>query len=519
VPPYIAMRSNSARWTSGRLALTVLRPNSSVSIAENGEQADRPARARDHRPVGRTGTPRSRRVLRSTRVSGPSTGLSVAAGAALVASAALVLLGLTVIGGADQDTTSASIVTVAQLPAETCSITGPVRHLTVAEAANADAIVSSSMAASNESSRAARIALMTAMTESGLQDLDSRGPGLARAVPRSAPRRVGGPRPRSWTRPTPPMRSSPALSVPHWQQIAPWLAAEHVQHSADPMGPTTNRTGYLPARSSPRSSPMATPREPAGKAPAGTRRQRDGHGLPSGVRRSGGHTTKARRGRQLRPRAARKAVCVGRRRAGAYDCSGLTMAAWASVGVALAHASSVQQTEGVAVTAAQLVPGDLVLVPGSDSPGPGLAGHVGIYLGDGLVRLCHRHPVRRRRPDLGHLRLWRLDRTSRSGPRRVTAANQQRKRSQAMNVSPNTTGLPGISELENIVGALLTIALIASLAGLVISAIVWAIGNHSVNPVLAGRGKTGVLVAFVAAALTGGAVTLINFFFGAGSHL
>ena len=43
-----------------------------------------------------------------------------------------------------------------------------------------------------------------------------------------------------------------------------------------------------------------------------------------------------------------------------------------------------------------------------------------------------------------------------------------------MNVSPNTTGLPGITELETIVGALLTIALIASLAGLVISAIVWA---------------------------------------------
>ena len=88
-----------------------------------------------------------------------------------------------------------------------------------------------------------------------------------------------------------------------------------------------------------------------------------------------------------------------------------------------------------------------------------------------------------------------------------------------MNVSPNTTGLPGISELENIVGALLTIALIASLAGLVISAIVWAIGNHSVNPVLAGRGKTGVLVAFVAAALTGGAVSLIDFFFSAGARL
>jgi len=89
----------------------------------------------------------------------------------------------------------------------------------------------------------------------------------------------------------------------------------------------------------------------------------------------------------------------------------------------------------------------------------------------------------------------------------------------SVSVSPNTSGLPGISELDNIVGALLTIGLVASLAGLVISAIVWAIGNHSVNPVLAGRGKTGVLVAFIAAALTGGAVTLINFFAGAGSHL
>ena len=88
-----------------------------------------------------------------------------------------------------------------------------------------------------------------------------------------------------------------------------------------------------------------------------------------------------------------------------------------------------------------------------------------------------------------------------------------------VDVSPNTTGLPGIQELQNIVGALLTIGLIGLLAGLALSAIVWAVGNHSVNPMLAGRGKTGVLVSFVAAALCGGAVTLINFFFGAGAQL
>ena len=88
-----------------------------------------------------------------------------------------------------------------------------------------------------------------------------------------------------------------------------------------------------------------------------------------------------------------------------------------------------------------------------------------------------------------------------------------------IDVTPNTSGLPGITELQNIVGALLTIGLIAALAGLAISAMVWAVGNHSTNPVLAGRGKTGVLVSFVSAVLIGGAVVLINFFAGAGAQL
>ena len=52
-----------------------------------------------------------------------STGLSIAAGVALVACATLVL-GLAVIGGVGQDSTSASVVTIAQLAAETCTVTG-----------------------------------------------------------------------------------------------------------------------------------------------------------------------------------------------------------------------------------------------------------------------------------------------------------------------------------------------------------------------------------------------------------
>ena len=74
-----------------------------------------------------------------------------------------------------------------------------------------------------------------------------------------------------------------------------------------------------------------------------------------------------------------------------------------------------------------------------------------------------------------------------------------------VNIQPNRTGLPGIASLESIVGALLTFGLVAAVAGIAISAIAWAIGSHSGNPHVAGKGKSGVLVALAAAFLIGGA--------------
>lgn len=68
----------------------------------------------------------------------------------------------------------------------------------------------------------------------------------------------------------------------------------------------------------------------------------------------------------------------------AYDCSGLTMAAWARAGVALPHSTLDQARAGTQTTRADLVPGDLVLVPGDDGS-LGAPGHVGMYLGSGLV--------------------------------------------------------------------------------------------------------------------------------------
>jgi len=61
-----------------------------------------------------------------------------------------------------------------------------------------------------------------------------------------------------------------------------------------------------------------------------------------------------------------------------FDCSGLTLAAWKSVGVNLPHNAASQRASMPAVTRANLALGDLVFYY-SD------VRHVGIYVGDGKV--------------------------------------------------------------------------------------------------------------------------------------
>lgn len=88
-----------------------------------------------------------------------------------------------------------------------------------------------------------------------------------------------------------------------------------------------------------------------------------------------------------------------------------------------------------------------------------------------------------------------------------------------VDITPNDDGLPGIAQLRNIVGAVMTIGLILSVLALIISAIVWGFGANSSNPHLAGRGKIGVLVSCGAAIICGAAVTLINFFWNVGQSV
>lgn len=86
-------------------------------------------------------------------------------------------------------------------------------------------------------------------------------------------------------------------------------------------------------------------------------------------------------------------------------------------------------------------------------------------------------------------------------------------------ISPNTTGLPGLNEARKIVGALLTFGIVAAVAGVAISAVVWALSAHNGNSHYASRGKAGVLIAAAAALLIGGADAIVAFFQSAGASI
>jgi cell wall-associated NlpC family hydrolase len=62
----------------------------------------------------------------------------------------------------------------------------------------------------------------------------------------------------------------------------------------------------------------------------------------------------------------------------AWDCSGLTMGAWAQAGVSLPHSSSAQYSSGPHVAESDLQPGDLVFYYSPIS-------HVGMYIGNGMI--------------------------------------------------------------------------------------------------------------------------------------
>lgn len=88
-----------------------------------------------------------------------------------------------------------------------------------------------------------------------------------------------------------------------------------------------------------------------------------------------------------------------------------------------------------------------------------------------------------------------------------------------MNVFPDFGAVGASGELASVIGALLTIILIAAVLTLFVSAIVWAIASSTGSPYTAQKARIGVFVAIGTAALAGAGITWTNFLLTLGDRI
>ena len=293
-----------------------------------------------------------------------------------------------IVGGAL--TTSASSGTAVSLvaAAEVCAVSGGVGGLDGEQAENADVVVSSALANSGENLLTAQIAAMVSYTESGLRDL---GPGAGRADSLGLfQQRIS----QGWgsaSQELDPTQSTVMFvrrlsAVPGWSSMAPWDAAQQVQRSA--FANADNYKANWPQALGVVADVVSNGSSEGGcgqGSPGGLVGPLSSHGLPPGYAIPAGTPSAHGAAVSFALGQLGKPYVWGAAGPGTFDCSGLTQAAWATSGVSLMHYTVDQLAEGQPVPPGLATAGDLVLVPGSDPPGPGLPGHVGIYLGDGLV--------------------------------------------------------------------------------------------------------------------------------------
>jgi hypothetical protein len=309
-----------------------------------------------------------------------------------VAATGLGLLGLVgavaLLAGALSGPASSAALTSLLEAAQACVISGPVKGLAGDQSANAEAVVSTAMADSAEDPLIARIALMVAYTESGLRNL---GPmnGNAGSLGLFQQRASEG-----WGSASEEMNPAQAtamfvsrlLRVPEWDSQPPWLVAQDVQRSAFADG--SNYRANWPVSGSLLTAVLANGNAAGGcgQGPAGgLAAPPSAHGLPAGYVIPAGTPPGHAVAVSFALAQLGQPYAWGASGPMAFDCSGLTKQAWAAAGVSLLHYTVDQLHEGVPVVSSLAAPGDLVLIPGSGPPGPGLPGHVGIYMGDGLV--------------------------------------------------------------------------------------------------------------------------------------
>jgi hypothetical protein len=294
--------------------------------------------------------------------------------------------------------------TESRMPA--CTTSGPVAGLSAVQAQNARIVASTASARGGH--RAALIALMTAMAESDLRilanpndpsgaDLPSQGSGHDHDSLGLFQQRPG------WGSATQRMSATEStalfvdalLRLPNWASQPPWRAAQLVQKSAFD-GRPTSANGYSAMvgenylRQADRAVQVVAVVErdaatlDCGAADFLAVGDSRAHGLPVGYALPAGTSQSAAIAVTFAIAQLSKPYLWGGTGPDRFDCSGLTQAAWQRAGIPIGRTTWDQLRDGVPTTTAALVPGDLVLVPGSEGS-LAAPGHMGMYLGRGLV--------------------------------------------------------------------------------------------------------------------------------------
>jgi peptidoglycan DL-endopeptidase CwlO len=325
----------------------------------------------------------------------------LAAGGAVISVLALVV-GLIAVGGAPSQSASASSTATS-----VCATTGPVTGLTPVAATNARIVVAT--AENQGGSAAAIIAVAVGIAESGLRVLgntDGQLGSIAAQGLGSDHDSIGifQQRP-SWGSVA--QRLDPALSTGlfmarliadnGWQSKQPWVAAQDVQVSAYDGNPRAANNessvyggNYRSAVEQAQQTVAVIDKDAAsltcggvaGGAAAST--IPGSHGLPASYTVPAAATPAEAKAITFAIAQLDKPYVFGASGPDSFDCSGLTLAAWAQAGVTLPHYTVAQEQQGTASSPGSILPGDLVLVPGSDGT-LAAPGHVGMYIGDGLV--------------------------------------------------------------------------------------------------------------------------------------
>jgi peptidoglycan DL-endopeptidase CwlO len=312
-----------------------------------------------------------------------------AAVAVAMAGGAMILGLVTLAGGTGSSVAAQGAVAVSvlgELQEEVCMPTGPVPTLSAAQASNAESIVAAAETL-GAGDHGAQIALMTAYTESTLENLgpESGNDGSLGLFQQRVAAGWGTTAEEEDPTDATGMFIQHLLAVPDWQSIAPWTAAQDVQGSVFGDGSNYEANWSLAATLLSSITGLADGQDCGGENGAEPAGPATSYGLPTGYSIPSDATPAETLAITYAISKLGDAYVWGAAGPDSFDCSGLTMMAWAQAGVQLDHYTGDQLREGTAVPGyGAISPGDLVLIPGSDGT---LAnpGHVGLYIGYGLV--------------------------------------------------------------------------------------------------------------------------------------